>query len=112
MGIVRKWLTKAHQKMRQHRGYSRGAQALMNRYGHKIRNPHVRSLAQDGINRLSQAGYGRYCRGKGAYTKRKCKALMVTQRPNGKMRYHCGSYTKRVCKPKITRVRRLSSRRR
>ena len=98
MGVVSKWLARAHQTMRRHRGYSRGAQALLNRYGHKISNPHVRSIAQHGINRLAQAGYGRYCRGPGAYTKRTCKQLRVKQLANGKFRLHCGSYTKRKCR--------------
>lgn len=102
MGVVRSWLARAHQTMRKHRGYSRGAQALLNRYGHKISNPHVRSVVQHGINRLGQAGYGRYCRGPGAYTKRTCKTRAAKMKRDGTHRIHCSSYTKRKCKSKIT----------
>ena len=106
MGVVRKWLARAHQTMRQHRGYSRGAQALMSRYGHKIRHPHVRAVVQQGINRLGQAGYGRYCRGVGAYTKRKCQTRAAKMKRDGTHRIHCSKYTKRTCKRRSARLRR------
>ena len=114
MGVVRKWLARAHQTMRQHRGYSRGAQALMSRYGHKIRHPHVRAVVQHGINRLGQAGYGRYCRGVGAYTKRKCVLSVATRKKNkdGTYRKRCSKYSKRACKKKTQPLRRSSRLRR
>jgi hypothetical protein len=93
---------KAHNFMKANKGYSRGAQFLMNRYGSRISNPHVRGLVQQGINKLGQSGYGRYC---AKYAPRSCQKQMVKTRTNGEHYYRCGKYSARACVKKRTPVK-------
>ena len=93
-GSIRKWAAKAHAIMKENKGYSRGAQMLLDRFGSRISNPHMRALAQSGIHALSQAGYGRYCKTYGA---RKCVKQMVKSGPNDTYYYRCGKYSARAC---------------
>ena len=80
---------------------------LLNKFGNRISNPHVRGLAQSGVTALSQAGYGRYC---SKYGPRKCVKLHVKELPDGKFRYNCSNYTKRTCAVKrVNRPRRKTS---
>ena len=89
---LRDWAMKAHAYIKANKGYSRGAQFLMDRYGNRINNPHVRGLLQQGIDKLGQAGYGRYCR---AYGARKCVSMYIGKDPN--KNYRCAQYTTRAC---------------
>ncbi len=101
-GSIRKWAAKAHAIMKENKGYSRGAQMLLDRFGSRISNPHMRALAQSGIHALSQAGYGRYCK---TYAPRKCVSMYIGKDPN--KNYRCAQYTTRTCLKKRAPKKRV-----